>query len=426
MQRPRRGAIAGALAVVGVCVVAQLAGDSSSSALSVHGATQSASAQRTAALARISRTAPRPGGSSSRPSSTSASASVTPTAASTTAAASATVKAGSSALPQAPPAPHSTAKTTAPTAPAGGGTVTTKSSLRTGVYAAAGSGGITAAAAFDRATGVTSSEVLDFAGTDSWASIDGPGWLLDPHSGQSARFEYSLPMFPETGGYSLQGCSSGAYNSNWTTLAQNLVASHLANTIVRPGWEFNGTWYYWNAATDPNAYIGCFRQIVTTMRAVAGQQFLFDWNPNIGPMTLPGEKAYPGDAYVDFVGLDVYDYSPTNYFGNSASAAGYAAAWDFLYNGDHGLAFWVNFTRSHGKRMAITEWGVSDWADGHGGGDNPSFINNLLNFMVTNGIAYEHYFDCDNSSDQHKVDSSWRFPNSLAALKQDLHSITGT
>ena len=48
------------------------------------------------------------------------------------------------------------------------------------------------------------------------------------------------------------------------------------------------------------------------MRSVPGEQFRFVWNPDAGAFTQSGYSvaaAYPGNAYVDVIGLDAYDQS---------------------------------------------------------------------------------------------------------------------
>ncbi len=107
------------------------------------------------------------------------------------------------------------------------------------------------------------------------------------------------------------------------TLAQKLVASGLSTAYLRLGWEFDGSWTNW-AATTPSAeasFAGYFQQIVSAMRSVPGEQFRFEWNPDAGAFTQSGYSvaaAYPGNAYVDVIGLDAYDQSwatpqtPTN------------------------------------------------------------------------------------------------------------------
>ena len=103
---------------------------------------------------------------------------------------------------------------------------------------------------------------------------------------------------------------------------------------------------YWNANSDPASYATYWRHIVTAMRSVPGANFRFDWNPNIGVGDggLALEKAWPGDAYVDYLGLDdlsdwsvvlpttptwprggiLREHRPTAWLGGEASAKIYA------------------------------------------------------------------------------------------------------
>jgi hypothetical protein len=267
--------------------------------------------------------------------------------------------------------------------------------------------------------------VLDFASTDSWYNITGPSWMLTPWAAQSARLEYSLPMMPVGSAYSLAACAAGTYNSQWTTLATNLVAKGLDDTIVRPGWEFNGNWFYWAAAGKTTEFIGCFRNIVTTMRAQPGQHFAFDWNPSIGPGAFAAELAYPGDEYVDYIGLDVYDYNWYYYPAPpNATEAQIAAAqlnvWNYTLNGNHGLNFWHAFADSHGKPLSIPEWGVGKMTDGHAGGDNPSFVTNMFQFAKNpqNNVAYLNYFEYDSTVAIHRLGSdSTLFPRSAEEFR---------
>ena len=43
------------------------------------------------------------------------------------------------------------------------------------------------------------------------------------------------------------------------------------------------------------------------MRSVPGTRFLFVWNPNACTTDLPLDDWYPGNSYVDIIGMDVYD-----------------------------------------------------------------------------------------------------------------------
>ena len=269
--------------------------------------------------------------------------------------------------------------------------------------------------------------VVDFPAETSWSEITGPAWLLDPYRDSGLALEYSLPLLPEGVGsdgapWNLAACARGAYDYQWTTLGKRLVAQLQPATVIRPGWEFNGAWYRWNAAGQVSNFVTCFRRVVAAMRAVPGSRFTFDWNPNLGAGTFPAEQAYPGDGYVDVIGVDVYDTSWTWYptpSGVTVDAAR-TSAWNWLLRGDHGLTYWSAFAAKHSKPMSITEWGVTWRPDGHGGGDNPYFVDRMLDFIAdpANNVVANHYFNLDAPSVRHNLTRpDTIFPASLARLK---------
>src|SRR5205823_10686973 len=69
---------------------------------------------------------------------------------------------------------------------------------------------------------------------------------------------------------------SSDLNSKFRNLGELLVKDGLSHTIIGLGREMNGSWYEWSErhapASDPDAYIRAWRQIVTTMRSVPGQR----------------------------------------------------------------------------------------------------------------------------------------------------------
>lgn len=78
--------------------------------------------------------------------------------------------------------------------------------------------------------------------------------------------------------------------------------------------EFNGDWYPWcivNNDRNPELLVKAYRRIYAAFKNQEVKNVKFIWCPN--SMSLPQEKwnyimdAYPGDAYVDFVGLDIYN-----------------------------------------------------------------------------------------------------------------------
>jgi hypothetical protein len=226
----------------------------------------------------------------------------------------------------------------------------------------------------------------------------------------------------------LAQCASGAFNSHWTALGHNLVTNELADTVVRPGWEMNGNWFDWSAGGRETDYIGCFRQIVTTMRAVPGQKFTFNWNVSLGPANSSADAAYPGDAYVDQVGVDLYDWIFQGGVYDTKAAQSpeqrtqaIRAAWQTKLNGDHGLTYWSKFAAAHGKALTIPEWGLADRSkDEYGGGDNPYFIQQMFNFIYNpaNHVEFAAYFNTKSPDGEHRVQGSDAFPKSAALFRQ--------
>ena len=274
---------------------------------------------------------------------------------------------------------------------------------------------------------------LDFVGGESWDNVGWPVWWLEAwgkwvHAQPGRRLILSIPILagPVEGGGPTQGSkgvrvpvslergAQGEYNAHFTDLAANLVAYKLADTILRPAWEFNGGWYTWRAKGKTEAFAEYWRQIVKTMRAVPGAEHLkFCWNPTLGDQDFPADQAWPGDPFVDYVGVDVYDETwnaDTYPWPADASAAEIERrqkkVWDeWIVASPRGLAFWTKFARDHGKPLAIPEWGLNHRDDGHGGRDNPHFIERMHAFLTdpANGVAFHCYFDINESDHRHQL-----------------------
>ena len=234
-----------------------------------------------------------------------------------------------------------------------------------------------------------------FAGWSSWTKSSGHALVL------------ALPMILAGEGYaSLASCAAGNYASHWSTLGASLVAAGLESTVLRPGWEFNGDWSDVYAKGHESDFAGCFRSIVDSMRSVAGASFVFTWNPAIGVSGgFAAENAWPGDAYVDVIGLDIYDISYASYpTSGTISASTYDAVWKSYQTESHGLSFWQAYAKTHDKPLAFPEWGL--WARGdshHGGGDDPAFIQHMHDFIAANDVAYACYFDVHAHDGDHEL-----------------------
>ncbi len=296
--------------------------------------------------------------------------------------------------------------------------------LMEGVYVgAADPSGIASFAAETKTSPTVAADYLP--NNDGWTGMDGAGgsldWMTGAWKGTGYRLSLGVPMIPTNSSGTAVGTladgAKGAYNPYFVSLAQTLVAGGEADAYLRIGWEFDGSWFAWNATTasaEAN-YAAYFQQIVTAMRSVPGEDFQFVWNPDATAFTQSGysvEAAYPGSAYVDVIGLDAYDatwatpQTPSNAWSSTMLPALTAAQ---------------KFASSQGKPLAFTEWGVIIRSDGHGLGDDPYYVNQMISWMRTasNDVAFEAYFDYDQSGLNSQI-TGGSFPDSLAAFESDL------
>ncbi len=232
----------------------------------------------------------------------------------------------------------------------------------------------------------------DYMSAVTWNQIADPVRTLDAWRGAShLRLVLSVPMWPMQGG-DLTLASTGAYDEYFTRLAHSLVGAGRADTIVRIGWEFNTPFFRWSVSNPAEAaeYASAWRHIVTAMRSVAGEHFSFVWNPDLTDHGVDPAAAYPGDSYVDAIGLDVYDRDET--VGQTE-----ARRWASLVTERYGLRWQGRFAVAHGKPLAFPEWGLVN--DAHHpnavGGDDPAFIRHMFRWFRTHNTAFEDYFDAD-------------------------------
>src|SRR5262249_13235777 len=111
-----------------------------------------------------------------------------------------------------------------------------------------------------------------------------------------------------------------------------------------------------------------------------------------------------GDQFVDYVGLDVYDFK----FEGTPEER-----WQYLYlKAPFGLEWQRDFAARHGKRMSYPEWGVGQF------GDNPYFVARMHDWFEQNRdrIAYPAYFDVAGLWPT-QIDND-RFPESQALFRK--------
>jgi hypothetical protein len=292
-------------------------------------------------------------------------------------------------------------------------------SIPLGFYVGSGASGLVDEAATDTRTHPALAE--DFLqGSAGWTGLTDKGQIeriLNPWRGATYRMVLGVPIIPTSSGSAvgtLADGASGSYNSNFKTLAQNLVAAGQGNAILRLGWEFNGNWETWSVLNEKGAsdFAAYFRQIVTTMRRVS-PSFQYVWNLSDGSGTTSlFSAAYPGDSYVDYVGDDAYDAS-------CASTPTPQSVWRNLLTATAGLDWVGTFASDHGKPVVIPEWGVDGKEDGSctGLGDDPYFVTQMAHWLTTHNAAFSIYFDFDAGDGSHRLQDS-TFRNALAAFRE--------
>ena len=243
------------------------------------------------------------------------------------------------------------------------------------------------------------SQAMDFFDGSTWSTIVGsPANVVPAWTAAGYQMTWSIPMLPDARSSLLQG-ATGAYDKYFASMAEYLVAHGQASSIIRLGWEFNGYWFSWSADSCQSCFVSYWRQIVDTMRSVPGAEFRFEWTPAAGLMPFPIAAAYPGNAWVDIVGLDVYDEVYHDKAGPTR--------WHDLLVENLGLDWLASFASSHHKPIAFPEWGLG--FPPAGGGDNPYYITHMADYIATHDVVSAIYWDYGTS----KLD---RAPHSLRAF----------
>jgi len=125
--------------------------------------------------------------------------------------------------------------------------------------------------------------------------------------------------------------TGGGSDRRIAAAARNLAAQKKP-LLLRWGWEMNGNWFEWDGAHNGRAaagYVTAWRRLHRIFREEGADNVAWVWSPNwnSGPDEPWNrmERYYPGDAYVDWVGVSGYDFdreSPATLFTEVVSGYG--------------------------------------------------------------------------------------------------------
>jgi mannan endo-1,4-beta-mannosidase len=105
----------------------------------------------------------------------------------------------------------------------------------------------------------------------------------------------------------LADIASGRSNAYISQFAREVKAASIPIAISF-GHEMNGNWYPWGSSdASPASFVAAWRLIHAIFAAVGATNVIWIWNPNvISASSVPLQPYYPGNPYVDWIGLTGY------------------------------------------------------------------------------------------------------------------------
>jgi len=200
--------------------------------------------------------------------------------------------------------------------------------------------------------------------------------------------------------------ANGGYDRLVTRWADELATWARADELpyerrfyFRPAHEMNGDWFPWSAtdsASTPADYVAMWRHLHSSFSeaGLTSDQIQWMWSPNAsGIHDLGTEPYYPGDDYVDWVGIDGFN------FGNAESWS----KWRTPRERFSGILRTVR--RFSGKPVALPEVASSSYRDGmYRPQDKTKWIRQLFEFVREEDIKMLLWFNVDKRD---KGDSDW-------------------
>ena len=208
--------------------------------------------------------------------------------------------------------------------------------------------------------------------------------------------------------------ATGAYDeyiTNWAIQLKQFLAgldgelgtNDDRRAFLRFAHEMNGDWYYWSALkgqNTPDDYIAMWRHVwdVVESQGITRDHLQWMWTVSASDYgDFSAEQYYPGDDYVDWVGIDGYNFgedfswsywrTPTQIFEPMRQRLQQLAP-------DKPIAIPEVATNS------ITQYGVDPFA-------KDAWISQLGDYVKTNNIGLLSWFNLDKESDWRAFDGTY-------------------
>ena len=267
-------------------------------------------------------------------------------------------------------------------------------------------------AAYAQATGTDPTLAIDYVDkSDGWAGMDSAGDMT-AWTGSGYRLVIGVPILPGRG--TLAQGATGAYDQYFSTLGQNLVSDDEA---VTPSCVWGGS------STAPGSR-GPWPPPPTPRTSwPSGARS----SPPCGPCPArtssscgtPTPRAPPPTAPTGLSRQRLRrlrgDRRLRQLLGNALHPGrGLGAPADPAVGTDWLAAF----AAEHDKPIAIPEWSDEYRTDGHGLGDDPTFIDNMAHWFVNNQVAFANVFSYDSSATYRNDLLDGTFPKALAEFEK--------
>jgi hypothetical protein len=172
-------------------------------------------------------------------------------------------------------------------------------------------------------------------------------------------------------------------DDGWITQQADAIKAFGRPVYLRLMPEMNGTWYH-GFSGDPSAYIAAWQRIHRLFAQAGATNVTWVWCPNNGPTDW--DRYYPGNAYVDIIGVD----------GFSNIRYGYQT---------FAQMFGPFFTHFAGRKPLLVVETATNSGDGEqsaGIGSAASFINGMHTYLKDTagpqyGVVGVCWFDTDNT-----------------------------
>ena len=198
----------------------------------------------------------------------------------------------------------------------------------------------------------------------------------------------SIPSTTNEPNFQLSDVIAGTYDSyiqKWASAAKTWGHPFY----LRFNWEMNGRWFPWSEGVNGNKsgeFVTAWRHVHDIFTAVGATNVNWVWCPNIDPdnIFLNLQSQYPGDKYVDWTGLDGYNW------GTNPAKPDRWRSFDQLYDSTYHR---IVDTIAPSKPMIVSEIGATEY-----GGSKAAWIANLLkkipsSYPKIRGLLWFEQFD---------------------------------